>query len=137
MIQHTVSRISISLLAIVMMAFGIYHFVRPQNMTNFIPAFLPGGIIWVYIVGAAFILAAIAFITDKQVRLAGYLLAILLLIFVLTIHLPYFLHGGDEEVRQLSLINMLKDTALAAFALHIAANAKNADKNFTRENDGK
>ena len=32
-------------------------------------------------------------------------------------------HGGMEETRQSALINMLKDTALAAFALHIAGSA--------------
>ncbi len=122
--QHIVSRISISLLAIVMFVFGIYHIMKPQNMMNYVPEFLPGGIIWVYIVGTAFILAAIAFITNRYVRIAGYMLALLLIIFVLTIHLPNFLHGGSDENRQMSLVNILKDTALAAFALHIAANAK-------------
>jgi len=43
----------------------------------------------------------------------------------LTIHLPNFLNAGDAEVRQGSLINLLKDTAIAAFALHIAANSPN------------
>ena len=122
--QHTISRISISLLAIVMMIFGIYHFLKPQNLIGFLPSFLPAGKIWIYIPGAAFILAAVSFITNKKVKLAGYMLAILLLIFVLTIHLPNYLHGGNDEDRQLYLINMLKDTAIAAFALHIAANAK-------------
>ncbi len=123
--QKTMSRISISLLAIVMMIFGIYHFMKPENMANYIPAFLPGGNIWVYIVGAAFILAAIAFITNRMVRLTGYLLAILLIIFVLTIHLPNYINGSNDMDRQAALMNLLKDTALAAFALHIAANAEN------------
>ena len=122
--QHTISRISISLLAIVMIVFGIYHFMYPQNLVSFLPSFLPAGDIWIYIPGAAFILAAIAFITDKKVKIAGYLLAAMLLIFVLTIHVPNFVNGSNEEYRQLALISILKDTAIAAFALHIAANAK-------------
>ena len=121
--QHLVSRIAISLLAIVMIAFGIYHLMRPQNMVVFVPAFLPGGIFWVYIVGVAFILAGVSFITNVQVRLAGYLLFFLLMVFVLTIHLPNYLNSGDKDLQQLALINLLKDTAIAAFALHIAANA--------------
>ena len=48
----------------------------------------------------------------------------MLLIFVLIIHVPNFLNGSSDEYRQLALINILKDTAIAAFALHIAANAK-------------
>lgn len=123
--QHMISRISISLLAIVMAVFGMYHFLYPQNLIAYIPSFLPAGKIWIYIPGIAFILAAVAFIINKQVKLAGYLLAILLLIFVLTIHLPNYLHGGSDEMRQMSLVSLLKDTAIAAFALHIAANANN------------
>jgi putative oxidoreductase len=124
--QQTLSRIAIILLAIVMAVFGVYHFVYPQNLVGYVPSFLPAaGNLWVYIPGAAFILAAVAFITNKMVKLAGYLLAILLFIFVLTIHLPNFLNGGSDETRQLSLINLLKDTAIAAFAMHIAANSSN------------
>jgi putative oxidoreductase len=124
--EQTISRIAIILLALVMAVFGVYHFIYPQNLVNYVPSFLPAaGNLWVYIPGAAFILAAVAFITNKMVKLAGYLLAILLFIFVLTIHLPNYLHGSNDEYRQLSLINLLKDTAIAAFAMHIAANSSN------------
>lgn len=122
--QHILSRISIVLLALVMAVFGVYHFVSPQNLVGYVPSFLPNaGNLWVYIPGAAFILAAIAFITNKMVKLAGYLLAILLFVFVLTIHLPNFMNAGDPGLRQSALINLLKDTAIAAFAMHIAANS--------------
>lgn len=124
--EQSISRFAIILLALVMAVFGIYHFIYPQNLVNFVPSFLPNaGSLWVYIPGAAFILAAIAFVTNKKVKLAAYLLAVLLVIFVLTIHIPNFLNGSSEEYRQVSLINILKDTAIAAFALHIAANSPN------------
>ena len=122
--QQTISRISIALLAIVMFVFGVYHFLYPRNLIGFLPNFLPKGDIWIYIPGAAFILAAISFITNKKVKLAGYLLALMLFIFVLTIHLPNFTTASNDEDRQIALINLLKDTTIAAFALHIGANAK-------------
>ena len=123
--EQTISRFAIILLALVMAVFGVYHFIYPQNLLAYVPSFLPpAGNLWVYIPGAAFILAAVAFITNKKVKLAAYLLAALLLIFVLTIHLPNYLNGS-EEYRQMSFINMLKDTAIAAFAIHIAANSPN------------
>jgi len=121
--KHVVSHIAIYLLSVVMIYFGIYHFRFPRNMLEYVPNWLPGGIIWVKIVGGAFILAAISFIINKQVKLTAYLLALLLFIFVLSVHLPTYLHGGMEETRQNAMINMLKDTALAAFALHIAGSA--------------
>jgi len=122
--QHAISRTAIYILSIVMIVFGIYHFLHPKDMVIFVPAFVPGGIIWVYVVGIAFILAALAFIVNRQVKLAAYFLAALLFIFVLTIHLPNFLHAGDKDMQQLAFISLLKDAALAAFALHIASNAR-------------
>jgi uncharacterized membrane protein len=123
--EQNLSRIAIVLLALVMAVFGVYHFIYPQNLVGYLPLFVPKSNIWVYIPGAGFILAAIAFILNKKVKTAAYLLAILLIIFVLTIHLPGFLNAGDADVRQGALINLLKDTAIAAFALHIAANSPN------------
>ncbi len=129
MIQHTISRLAVWMLAIVMIIFGIHHFRLPQNMLNYVPNYLPGGIIWVYVVGAAFILTGLAFISNRFVSIAGYILAALLIIFVLMIHLPQYLDAGDAEMRQLSFVNLLKDLALAGFALYIAANAKNQHLN--------
>ena len=124
MIQHVISRIAIYLLAIVMIVFGIEHFKHPRIMLIYVPNWVPGGIIWVYLVGAAFLLAAIAFITNRMVRVAGYLLALLLFIFVITIHLPNYMSTADKEMHQLAFVNVLKDTALGAFALYIASNAR-------------
>lgn len=123
--QHLISRIAIWLLAIVMLVFGIYHFKHPENLLIYVPTYLPGGIIWVYFVGVAFILAALSFITNRLVAIAGYLLAILLLIFVVLVHWPNYSEAGDPEMKQLAFVNLLKDTALAGFALYIAANARN------------
>lgn len=92
-------------------------------MVDYVPPGLPGGIIWVKLVGAAFILAAISFILNKMVKLSAYLLALLLIIFVLAVHLPIYLQAGQVETSQTALINILKDSALAAFALHIAGSA--------------
>jgi len=123
--EALVSRIAIIILGIVLATFGIYHFLRPDNMLVYVPAFLPGGILWVYVVGVAFILAAIAFITHRMIKVTGYLLALLLLIFVLTVHLPNYLHSGDMELKQGAFVNLLKDTAIAAFALYIASTTRN------------
>jgi uncharacterized membrane protein len=128
MTHSFVSRIAVIILAIVMIVFGLYHFMQPQSLLVYVPEFMPGGIIWVYFVGAAFILAAIAFITHKQAKIAGYLLAVLLMVFVLAVHLPNYLNAGDSDMKQMAFVSMLKDTALAAFATYIGSNAANLDK---------
>ena len=123
MTQRLISRIAIWLLSIIMIIFGIYHFRQPHNMLVFVPQNLPGGITWVYVVGAAFILAALSFLTNRYVKISAYLLALLLVIFVITVHLPNYHQAGDPEMKQNAFINILKDLALAAFALHIAGSA--------------
>lgn len=128
MVQHIISRTAIWLLAIVMIVFGIQHFRHPREMMNFVPPFLPGGEIWVTFVGIAFLLAALSFILNRYVALAAYLLAAMLLLFVLLVHFPNYRDGGDAEMRQLALVNLLKDTAIAAFALYIAANAQKGQR---------
>jgi len=122
--QHTLSRIAIFLLSIVLIVFGIEHFVHPRNMLIYVPAWIPGGITWVYVVGIACILVAISFIINRLVKITAYLLALLLFSFVFGVHLPNYLNTGDPEYRQLAFLNVLKDTALAAFALYIASNAR-------------
>jgi hypothetical protein len=47
----------------------------------------------------------------------------MLLIFIFTIHLPNFLNAGDKDMRQLAMISILKDLAIAGFAMHLAAGA--------------
>jgi putative oxidoreductase len=119
-----ISRIAVIVLAIVMGVFGIYHFQHAKDMITYLPDFLPGGIIWVYLVGVAFIIVAIALITHKYVKMAGYLLAILLLVLIIAIRLPNWLNAGVEEERQLALTMLLKDLAIAAFAAYVASNAQ-------------
>lgn len=122
--NNIISRISVIILAIVMGVFGIYHFQHPREMFAFVPDFLPGGIIWVYLVGIAFLIIAVALIAHRWVKIAGYLLAFILVFFILTIHLPNWLNAGDPEMRQISLTNLLKDLAIAAFAAYVASNAQ-------------
>ena len=122
--QHILSRFAIFLLAIVLIVFGIEHFVHPRNMLIYVPTWIPGGLTWVYVVGAACILVAVSFMFNQMVKVTAYLLALLLFSFVFCVHLPNYLNTADPEYRQLAFLNILKDTALAAFALYIASNAR-------------
>jgi putative oxidoreductase len=89
-----------------------------------VPDFLPGGKFWVYLTGVAFILAALSFFINVWVRTAAYLLALLLFLIVFTIHLPNYTETADVAYQQMAITNLLKDAALAAFALYIASNAR-------------
>jgi uncharacterized membrane protein YphA (DoxX/SURF4 family) len=81
-----------------------------------VPSFIPGGLFWVYLTGVAHLAASISFLIDKKAHLAGLLLALMLVIFALTIHLPAAMGGEDPA----AMTNFLKDIALAGGALILA-----------------
>lgn len=122
--QHIISRIAIYILASVMFYFGIRHLLYPDVLVVTVPDFLPGGKFWVYLTGVAFILAAVSFFINVWVRASAYLLALLLFLIVFTIHLPNYTQTADVAYQQMAMTNLLKDAALAAFALYIASNAR-------------
>ena len=117
----TLSRIGTIFYALVIGFFGINHFIYGTGMQKMVPAFLPGGVFWVYLTGACLLLAAIALLIDKQVRMAALLLALFLLLIVLTVHLPAVASAPDADARRFPLTNLIKDTGLAAAALLVAA----------------
>lgn len=96
--------------------FGIFHFINGSAMAGMVPSFIPGGLFWVYLTGAAHLAASISFIIEKKAHLAGLLLALMLVIFALTIHLPGAMGGEDPA----AMTNFLKDIALAGGALILA-----------------
>jgi putative oxidoreductase len=100
--------------------FGIMHFMNADDMAG-MPPF--GGSIMVYITGLALVAAAVSIIIGKMDKLASVLLAVLLLLFVFTMHLSGVM-SGDEAQMMTSMPNLLKDTALAGAALMYASMAK-------------
>src|SRR6056297_2017245 len=95
--------------------FGILHFMMAENMSGMVPDFMPGGVLWVYLTGVALLAACVSFVTQIQVRLAGLFLALMLVIFVLSVHLPAVMSGSETAMPKL-----LKDLSLAGGALILA-----------------
>jgi putative oxidoreductase len=118
--NSTITRTGIILYALVIGFFGVNHFLHGTGMQNTVPRFIPYSIFWVYLTGALLIAAAISFLTGKQTRLAGLLLALFLILIVLTVHLPAIINSDGESHISIAMTNLVKDTGLAAAALMIA-----------------
>jgi putative oxidoreductase len=104
------------LFALPFAVFGLMHFMAANDMAGMVPAAVPGGVIWVYLTGACLVAAAVAILVGKMAKLAATLLGVLLLVFVLSIHLPAVM-GGD----QMAMSGVLKDLALAGAAFYYAS----------------
>lgn len=105
--------------------FGLLHFMNGGAMAGMVPGFVPGGVFWVYLTGAAMLAASIAIMAGKMGSLAATLLGVMLLVFVATIHLPGVIGAADQAAMQASMSNLLKDLALAGGAFVLAGVLRN------------
>jgi len=84
----TLDRIGRYTFAFCLLMFGLQHFLYPYDVAQRIPWVIPAHIVFVYITGAAFVAAGIAIATGIQSKLAGEMLALMFLIFLVVLHLP-------------------------------------------------
>jgi uncharacterized membrane protein len=102
------------LFAVPFLVFGILHFLQGGAMAGVVPSWMPGSVIWVYLTGAANLVAGISIAADRYIRVVAIALVGMLVSFVLTVHLPGVLAEGSS---QMALTNLLKDVGLAGGAL--------------------
>ena len=114
------TRLAIIIFAVIIAFFGANTILNARHMAANVPSFLPASKWMVYLSGAGFLLAAMAFIIDRYAKIAGYLLAILLLLIVFSVDVPGIVHAVSTPIKMLFITNMLKDAALAMAAILIA-----------------
>jgi len=110
----TIGRI---LFALPFAAMGINHFVMMDYYLGTLTSFIPKTAFVMILTGIMLIAASISIITKKLVKLSTILLAILLFIFIITIHIPHLINGVDTTA---TLIALLKDISLMGGSLMIA-----------------
>jgi putative oxidoreductase len=110
----TIGRI---LFALPFLVFGINHFLMMNYYMGMLTSFIPKTGFTMILTGIMLIAASISIITKKFLKLSTILLAILLFLFIVTIHIPHLVHGTDTTA---TLIALLKDISLMGGSLMIA-----------------
>jgi uncharacterized membrane protein len=105
------------LFAIPFALFGINHFLMTDYYLGMLTSFIPLGAYTIILTGIMLIVTSISIITKKFVKLSTIMLAILLFIFILTIHIPHLFSESDKTV---TIIALLKDISLMGGSLMIA-----------------
>ena len=103
--------------ALPFLVFGVFHFLNAQGMTGVVPSWLPAPLFWVYLTGLCLVAGSISIIIKRYAGLACQLLALLLLVFILTIHIPGL---GNPAMAQMAMMGLLKDLGLLGGALAYA-----------------
>lgn len=96
------------------LVFGLMHFLNGGALAGVVPGWIPGGVAWVYVTGAAMLAAGVAIVANQFVRPTALALVALLAGFILTIHLPGMLAEGSS---QMAMQSLLKDIGLAGGAV--------------------
>ena len=113
------TNIPVYVFSIIIGLFGASQVLNASNMAANVPDFLPAPKIFTILSGIGLLLVAIAFIIDRFARLAGYLLAVLLLTIVFVVDIPGAIGAKDHAIRSMFITNALKDMAIAMAALII------------------
>ncbi len=71
-----------------MAVFGSEHFTATAGIASLVPRWIPAHVFWVYLVGLAFLCAALSIAILVQARLAATLVGMTMLIFVLVMDMP-------------------------------------------------
>lgn len=96
---------------------GLNHFLFLDYYIGNLSSFIPLGPYTVMLTGIFLIMASISIVINKYVRISTILLALLLLIFILSIHIPGLF---NKETWRVAFIELLKDTSLMGGSLMIA-----------------
>jgi uncharacterized membrane protein YphA (DoxX/SURF4 family) len=70
------------------MVFGIDHFLVLGIIASLVPSWMPGGMFWAYLTGAAFIAAGISIVTKWMDQWGAFLLGTMFLLWFLLLHSP-------------------------------------------------
>jgi putative oxidoreductase len=97
--------------------FGINHFLMTDYYVGMLTSFIPFGAYTIVLTGIILILTSLSIIFKKYVRASTIILAILLLAFIITIHIPHLFDGKDNTA---TIIALLKDISLMGGSLMIA-----------------
>ena len=83
--------------AIPLAVFGSEHFTVTAGIAALVPRWIPAPTFWVYLVGVAFLCAALSIAVLVQARLAAALVGMTFLIFVLTMDMPAAVANPDNR----------------------------------------
>jgi uncharacterized membrane protein YphA (DoxX/SURF4 family) len=74
--------------ALLLVIFGIDHFLYAEFVKTLVPGWIPGNLFWTYLAGLALIGSGLAIFINFKPKTISLLLAVMLLIWLLVLHIP-------------------------------------------------
>ena len=114
------------LVGIMLVAFGIDHFLYHQFVKTLVPSWIPFPLFWTYFAGIALIGGGISFITKIKIRVVGLLTATMIFIWLLVLHIPRAVtmpevENGNEITSVFQALAFSGIAVLVAFPLPVTS----------------
>jgi putative oxidoreductase len=109
------------LYALAFIVFGIQHFMYAQFVATLVPGWIPWHLFWAIFAGIAFILAAVSIAVNKYAWFSGIMLAIMLAVFIVTIHIPNLFNNPQNAQ---AWTRALQDIAIMGTAILLTRDLK-------------
>ena len=112
--------------SLTMICFGIYHFLDPKGVADYMPTWVPFKMFWAYFCGSALIGSGIAIIFKIKPALIATLLGTMIFSWFIILHIPKVIAApsASAEMRG-ELTSALLALAYSGIAYVIAGTAKN------------
>jgi hypothetical protein len=113
--------------AVMMIAFGIDHFLYTDFVATIVPAWIAGKIFWTYFAGIALIAAGLGIILNIKRRLAAILAGAMIFIWFVILHIPRAIadpHSGKGN----EWTSVFEALAFSGIAFLIASQSKKQPK---------
>jgi uncharacterized membrane protein YphA (DoxX/SURF4 family) len=96
-------------ISIIMISYGIDHFLYTEGIATMVPAWIPNHIFWTYFAGVALIGSGIAIILKIKLKVIATLLGTMILLWFIFLHIPRaiahpFLDKGNEVTSAFSAL---------------------------------
>lgn len=115
--SHKLPLIGKYLFALCLFVFGIQHWLYAQYIATLIPTWIPQPLFWSYFVMVVFLAVALSILIQKLTNLAGLLLSLMFILWVLILHLPRAITKSTEP----EYTSLFVALAMGGMALLIAA----------------
>jgi uncharacterized membrane protein YphA (DoxX/SURF4 family) len=125
-----IARTSRYAFAILLIVFGVQQFLNMDFLTAKVASFLPLRIVWIYLTGAAMVLAGVCVLANKKTRLAAFALGGLMLILNLLLHV-YLLANSPQS--PLLWTGAMLDLAITCGAFVLAAASSDGTQKSTND----
>lgn len=125
--SKTLIHIARVVIAIVLLFFGVEHFLHPEfapgvPLPKLMPEHVPFRLFWAELVGAIFLVAGVALLINKRTRLSAAIVGLVVTLLTLILYTPImFSEWGTPQVTE--GLNYVFDTLLYAGALLLLAAA--------------